>query len=494
MIADGERALRRLDRQSTRRGERQVVLADLVALGQVGVEVVLAVPARGVRRRRLDRQAGRQDMLHGAAVDDRQRARQAEADRADVAVRRRAVVGRRAGTEHLRLGPQLAVDLDADDGLVAVASGWRRRGSGGSGHQRKFRIGRAHAPCACESALLTTRAIVTTERESALTAAGAPWPIRPAIDRRNGTTLEQVASRAGVSRATVSRVVNGSPRVSPDVRRDRRGGDPAPRLRPQPRPRAAWSPAAATRSRVVITEPTPRLFKDPFFPRLLRGISADLSARDLQLVLLMPESRRMRRAAPATTWPPATSTARCWSASTATIPCPPASPPPASRWSPPAGRRRARPPATSTSTTVAAHGPRSRISSTAAGGSSRRSPGPRTWPPGIDRLGGYRDALAARRPRSRPAPRGHRRLHPGERRPGDGAAARRPPGHRRGLRRLRPHGRGGDLARWPPPAGASRRTSPSSASTTRPSPRPSDRHSPASVSRSRRWAARWLAS
>ena len=41
---------------------------------------------------------------------------------------------------------------------------------------------------------------------------------------------------------------------------------------------------------VVITEPTGRLFSDPFFPRLLRGISASLAARDIQLVLLMPAS------------------------------------------------------------------------------------------------------------------------------------------------------------------------------------------------------------
>ena len=42
---------------------------------------------------------------------------------------------------------------------------------------------------------------------------------------------------------------------------------------------------------MVITEPTNRLFTDPFFPRLLRGISGRLSAQGLQLVLLMPESR-----------------------------------------------------------------------------------------------------------------------------------------------------------------------------------------------------------
>ena len=35
---------------------------------------------------------------------------------------------------------------------------------------------------------------------------------------QGGATLEAVARVAGVSRATVSRVVNESPRVSPDVR------------------------------------------------------------------------------------------------------------------------------------------------------------------------------------------------------------------------------------------------------------------------------------
>jgi DNA-binding LacI/PurR family transcriptional regulator len=108
-----------------------------------------------------------------------------------------------------------------------------------------------------------------------------------AIPGRPVATLEEVARVAGVSRATVSRVVNGSPKVSADVRRvveraiDRLGYVPN---------RAARS-LVTRRSdsiAVVITEPANRLFSDPFFPRLVRGISAALTARDLQLVLLMP--------------------------------------------------------------------------------------------------------------------------------------------------------------------------------------------------------------
>jgi DNA-binding LacI/PurR family transcriptional regulator len=107
--------------------------------------------------------------------------------------------------------------------------------------------------------------------------------------RRNGTTLEEVASRAGVSRATVSRVVNGSPKVSPDVRRAVEAAVSELGYVPNRAARSLVTRRSGSVG-VVITEPSGRLFSDPFFPRVLRGISGALTARDLQLVLLMPSS------------------------------------------------------------------------------------------------------------------------------------------------------------------------------------------------------------
>ena len=108
-------------------------------------------------------------------------------------------------------------------------------------------------------------------------------------DPRKAETLEAVASAAGVSRATVSRVVNGSPRVKPTTRR---AVEKAIR-------RLGYTPNRAARSLVtrrtgsvglVIPEPTGKLFGDPFFPRLIRGINSVLGESDELLVLLTPQS------------------------------------------------------------------------------------------------------------------------------------------------------------------------------------------------------------
>ncbi|MEU7228446.1 LacI family DNA-binding transcriptional regulator [Streptomyces chrestomyceticus] len=106
-------------------------------------------------------------------------------------------------------------------------------------------------------------------------------------------TLEAVAARAGVSRATVSRVVNGGAGVRGEVRdRVRRAVADL-----------GYVPNSAARSlvtrrtgavAVVIAEPESRIFADPFFGRQLRGISRELSAADIQLLLLLQETRADR--------------------------------------------------------------------------------------------------------------------------------------------------------------------------------------------------------
>ncbi|HET8570378.1 MAG TPA: LacI family DNA-binding transcriptional regulator [Candidatus Limnocylindria bacterium] len=104
-------------------------------------------------------------------------------------------------------------------------------------------------------------------------------------------TLEQVAAVARVSRATASRVVNGDQRVGSDART---AVEEAIKVLGYVPNRAARS-LVTRRSdsiAVVIPEPTDQLFGDPFFPRLLRGVTEVLEARETQLVLLMPQGSR----------------------------------------------------------------------------------------------------------------------------------------------------------------------------------------------------------
>ena len=104
---------------------------------------------------------------------------------------------------------------------------------------------------------------------------------------RRSLTLESVAAEAGVSRATVSRVVNGGHRVSPGTQRIVERAIQRLGYRPN---RAARALATRRTDSVglVIPEPTQHVFADPFFPRLVRGINDVLAGDDLQLVLLTP--------------------------------------------------------------------------------------------------------------------------------------------------------------------------------------------------------------
>ena len=99
-------------------------------------------------------------------------------------------------------------------------------------------------------------------------------------------TLEVVAARAGVSRATASRVLRGASNVSADAKAsvERAAAE------------LAYSPNLAARSLVtrrsdsvafLVAETEDRLFRDPYFMNLLRGAHAEISSAGLQLIFVM---------------------------------------------------------------------------------------------------------------------------------------------------------------------------------------------------------------
>ncbi|MFI6507978.1 LacI family DNA-binding transcriptional regulator [Streptosporangium sp. NPDC050855] len=103
-------------------------------------------------------------------------------------------------------------------------------------------------------------------------------------------TLEKVAARAGVSRATASRVVNGSTRVAPQIR------EAVTRAVEE----LGYVPNQAARSLVtqrsdsialVFPEPATRVFSDdPTFAGIIRGVSLELEEADKQLVLMLTDT------------------------------------------------------------------------------------------------------------------------------------------------------------------------------------------------------------
>lgn len=110
-------------------------------------------------------------------------------------------------------------------------------------------------------------------------------------DARRNSTIEDVAERAGVSRATASRVVNNSPRVSPGARAAVLSAVEELGYVPNRAARSLMTRRSDSIG-VVILEPTARLFADPFFGLLLLGINDGLADRDVQLVLLIASASR----------------------------------------------------------------------------------------------------------------------------------------------------------------------------------------------------------
>ncbi|MGO4255540.1 LacI family DNA-binding transcriptional regulator [Marmoricola sp. RAF53] len=104
-----------------------------------------------------------------------------------------------------------------------------------------------------------------------------------------GPTLEQVAALAGVGRGTASRVINGSEQVS----ERRRQAVEAAVAELQYIPNAAARTLKTRRTdtvALVIAESEDRIFGEPFFAGVVRGISTAVSAAGKQLVLLLSQA------------------------------------------------------------------------------------------------------------------------------------------------------------------------------------------------------------
>ena len=116
---------------------------------------------------------------------------------------------------------------------------------------------------------------------------------QPSTTSGTRPTLEQVAALAGVGRGTASRVINGGEKVSERARQAVE--DAIEQL--------GYVPNAAARALVkrrtdtvalVIAESEERVFGEPFFAGIVRGIGSALGAAGRQLVLLLAQASERR--------------------------------------------------------------------------------------------------------------------------------------------------------------------------------------------------------
>ncbi|MBR8641830.1 LacI family DNA-binding transcriptional regulator [Streptomyces tuirus] len=103
-----------------------------------------------------------------------------------------------------------------------------------------------------------------------------------------------MAARAGVGRGTVSRVINGSPRVSDATRAAVEAAVAELGYVPNTAARAL----AANRTdaiALVVPEPETRFFAEPYFSDMLKGVGSEISDTEMQLLLIFAGSDRERQ-------------------------------------------------------------------------------------------------------------------------------------------------------------------------------------------------------
>jgi len=106
-------------------------------------------------------------------------------------------------------------------------------------------------------------------------------------------TLDEVASRAGVSRSVASRAINNTRDVSRGAREAVEKAVRELGYVPNPTARALVTSQAGT-VLLAVSHDEPGLFADPFFAHVIVGINAALEKTDLVLMLLLADSERGR--------------------------------------------------------------------------------------------------------------------------------------------------------------------------------------------------------
>ena len=117
-------------------------------------------------------------------------------------------------------------------------------------------------------------------------------PTPPGTGRKR-PTIRDVAREAGVSYATVSRVLNGREWVSPEAVRSVRDAITRTGYTANHHARSLATGRSGSIA-FLLTEPQHLLFEDPNFSVLLRGVAQALSTRELTLILMTaatPEER-----------------------------------------------------------------------------------------------------------------------------------------------------------------------------------------------------------
>ena len=106
-------------------------------------------------------------------------------------------------------------------------------------------------------------------------------------------TINEIAAVAGVSKSTVSRVLNDTPGVSPKARELVRSAIERTGYQPNRAARSLVTRATGSIG-LVVSEAHARIFSDPFFASMVRGATEVVRPLGIHLVLMLAEDQRAR--------------------------------------------------------------------------------------------------------------------------------------------------------------------------------------------------------